>query len=146
MKFLYLAIKLIVLVLWCLMPLSTIFQIYCGGQFYWWKKRSTRRTNYKRVSFSLSGFNNPHYVLVYPTTRHWQFLIFVCLFVVIVFRNYLFVVYFLLWCLLFLISNKTCKLFVICFFNWGTVKPLCIMKSTRPMKILWNTKYLIYHG
>jgi hypothetical protein len=57
---------------WCLTPISTIFQLYRGSQFYWWRKPGGpgENTDLSQVTDKLLSHNVVHLALIEIRTHN----------------------------------------------------------------------------
>ena len=67
LSFITLALALAV---WCLMPLSTIFQLYRGGQFYWKPEDPEKTTDPSQVTDKTLSHNVVHLALIEIRTHN----------------------------------------------------------------------------
>jgi hypothetical protein len=55
--------------LWCLMPLSTIFKLYHGGQFYRWRRLQYPRENHRPVTTQVT--DKLYHIMLYWVHLAW---------------------------------------------------------------------------
>jgi hypothetical protein len=69
LSFITLALALAV---WCLTPLSTIFQLFCGGQFYWWRKPENpeKTSDLSQITDKTLSHNVVHLALIEVRTHN----------------------------------------------------------------------------